>query len=57
VIKPKYLSLTLPPPAKGEGNHIEIEKKFPPPGRGKVWKNRNILPLPSFSRKEERGNT
>jgi len=30
--------LTLPSPARGEGKHIEIRKKFPPPwgGRGRV---------------------
>jgi hypothetical protein len=27
--------LTLPSPARGEGKHIEIEKKFPPPRRGR----------------------
>jgi hypothetical protein len=29
--KMKNSPLTLPSPARGEGNHIEIEKKFPPP--------------------------
>jgi len=27
--------LTLPSPAWGEGKHIEIRKKFPPPGGGR----------------------
>jgi hypothetical protein len=31
VKKAKYFPLTLPSPARGEGKHIEIEKKFPPP--------------------------
>ena len=30
------LPLTLPSPARGEGEHIEIVKKFPPPRRGRA---------------------
>jgi hypothetical protein len=29
--KIEIFPLTLPSPARGEGKHIEIEKKFPPP--------------------------
>ena len=41
--------LTLPSPARGEGEHIEIKKLFPPPrwGRGKVgviWRIISQLP-------------
>jgi hypothetical protein len=34
--KNEILSLTLPSPARGEGKPIEIEKKFPPPRRGRA---------------------
>ena len=35
VKKSEYFPLTLPSAARGEGKHIEIEKKFPPPRRGR----------------------
>jgi hypothetical protein len=31
----KYFPLTLPSPARGEGKYIGIEKKHPPPRRGR----------------------
>jgi len=34
--KIEIFPLTLPSPARGEGKHVEIVKKFPPPRRGRA---------------------
>jgi hypothetical protein len=34
--KIEIFPLTLPSPARGEGKHIEIVEKFPPPRRGRA---------------------
>jgi len=36
VKKMKFIPLTLPSPSRGEGEHIEIKKIFPPPRGGRM---------------------
>jgi hypothetical protein len=42
------MPLTLPSPARGEDNHVEIVKKFPPPRRGRARVGVRIISKPVF---------
>jgi hypothetical protein len=50
--KIEIFPLTLPSPARGEGKHVEIVKKFPPPRRGRAGVG---VILGNFSHLQKRG--